>query len=76
MKKILHIGACDPILNSYIIFVKNNFKFSEHEFLLIDANDVPLIRTLLKGLVPGYQPEGDVVDWVHLANNPTNTTSP
>ncbi|PUE59634.1 polysaccharide biosynthesis protein [Limnohabitans curvus] len=44
--------------------------------LALDANDVPLIRTLLKGLVPGYQPEGDVVDWVHLANNPTNTTSP
>jgi FlaA1/EpsC-like NDP-sugar epimerase len=43
--------------------------------LALDANDVPLIRTLLKGLVPGYQPEGDVVDWVHLANNPTNTTS-
>jgi FlaA1/EpsC-like NDP-sugar epimerase len=44
--------------------------------LALDANDVPLIRTLLKGLVPGYQPEGEVVDWVHLANNPTNTTSP
>ena len=44
--------------------------------LALDANDVPLIRTLLKDLVPGYQPEGDVVDWVHLANNPTNTTSP
>lgn len=42
----------------------------------LDANDVPLIRTLLKDLVPGYQPEGEVVDWVHLANNPTNTTSP
>ena len=42
MKKILHIGACDPILNSYIIFVKNNFKFSEHEFLLItDENKGP-----------------------------------
>jgi hypothetical protein len=44
--------------------------------LALDANDVPLIRTLLKDLVPGYQPEGEVVDWVHLANNPTNTTSP
>lgn len=31
------------------------------------ANDVPLIRTLLKELVPGYQPDGEVVDWVHLA---------
>jgi FlaA1/EpsC-like NDP-sugar epimerase len=30
------------------------------------TNDVPLIRAILKKLVPGYQPEGDVVDWVHL----------
>jgi FlaA1/EpsC-like NDP-sugar epimerase len=44
--------------------------------LALDTNDVPLIRTLLKGLVPGYQPEGEVVDWVHLANNRTNTPSP
>jgi FlaA1/EpsC-like NDP-sugar epimerase len=34
---------------------------------VFDANDVPLIRTLLKELVPGYQPEGEVVDWVWLA---------
>jgi FlaA1/EpsC-like NDP-sugar epimerase len=33
----------------------------------LQANDVPLIRTLLKDLVPGYQPEGEVVDWVWLA---------
>lgn len=33
----------------------------------LNANDVPAIRTLLKELVPGYQPEGKVVDWVHLA---------
>jgi FlaA1/EpsC-like NDP-sugar epimerase len=35
----------------------------------LGANDVPLIRTLLKELVPGYQPDGTVVDWVHLAQN-------
>jgi len=35
----------------------------------LGANDVPLIRTLLKELVPGYQPDGAVVDWVHLAQN-------
>ncbi len=34
----------------------------------VDANDVPRMRTLIQQLVPGYQPEGDVVDWVHLAN--------
>jgi FlaA1/EpsC-like NDP-sugar epimerase len=34
----------------------------------LDTNDVPLIRTLLKELVPGYQPDGDVVDWVWTEN--------
>lgn len=36
--------------------------------LALDANNVPLIRGLLKELVPGYQPDGDVVDWVWLEN--------
>jgi FlaA1/EpsC-like NDP-sugar epimerase len=30
------------------------------------ANDVPLIRGLLKDLVVDYQASGEVVDWVHL----------
>ena len=34
----------------------------------LDVNDVPLIRTLLKDLVPGYQSEGAVVDWVWMEN--------
>lgn len=34
----------------------------------VDANDVPHMRTLIQQLVPGYQPDGDVVDWVHLFN--------
>ncbi len=33
----------------------------------LNANNVPLVRTLLKDLVPGYQPDAEVVDWVHLA---------
>ena len=33
----------------------------------IKVNDVPTIRCLLHDLVPGYQPTGAVVDWVHLA---------
>jgi FlaA1/EpsC-like NDP-sugar epimerase len=37
----------------------------------LDANDVPLIRTLLKDLVPGYQPDGEVVDWVWTENQKT-----
>ena len=36
--------------------------------LVLDANDVPLIRTLLKDLVPGYQLDGEVVDWVWMEN--------
>jgi FlaA1/EpsC-like NDP-sugar epimerase len=36
--------------------------------LALDANNVPLIRSLLKDLVPGYQPDGEVVDWVWLEN--------
>ncbi len=31
------------------------------------VNDVPVIRALLKDAVRGYQPNGEVVDWVHLA---------
>lgn len=33
----------------------------------LEKNDVPQIRTHLKQLVLGYQPESDVVDWVYLA---------
>jgi hypothetical protein len=33
----------------------------------MSVNDVPVIRALLKDLVSGSQPTGEVVDWVHLA---------
>ncbi len=33
----------------------------------LDVNDAPQIRTLLKDFAPGYQPEGEVVDWVWMA---------
>lgn len=35
--------------------------------IAIGVNDVPVIRSLLKDLISGYQPSGEVVDWVHLA---------
>ena len=35
--------------------------------LALGVNDVPVIRSLLQQLVVGYQPSGDIVDWVHLA---------
>jgi FlaA1/EpsC-like NDP-sugar epimerase len=31
------------------------------------VNDVPVIRGMLQELVSGYQPSGEVVDWVHMA---------
>jgi len=33
----------------------------------INVNDILSIRTILKKTVNGYQPSGDVVDWVHTA---------
>jgi FlaA1/EpsC-like NDP-sugar epimerase len=35
--------------------------------LAMSANDVPMLRGFLQQLVAGYHPSGDVVDWVHLA---------
>ncbi|PUE49049.1 polysaccharide biosynthesis protein [Limnohabitans sp. 2KL-1] len=35
---------------------------------LLDLNNVPQIRRVLKEVVPGYQPDGDVVDWVWMEN--------
>ena len=45
--------------------------------LAMSANDVPMLRTFLQQLVPGYKPSGDVVDWVHLElARETNASSP
>ena len=35
--------------------------------LALSVNDVNLIRSFLKQIVVGYQPSGEVVDWIHLA---------
>ena len=35
--------------------------------IAMSVNDVPVIRGLLQQVVSGYQPSGEVVDWVHLA---------
>jgi len=34
----------------------------------LESDNVPVVLTLLKELVPGYRPEGDVVDWVWMEN--------
>ena len=38
----------------------------------LEDNNVPQIRNLLQTLVPDYQPESDVVDWVYLARQETD----
>jgi FlaA1/EpsC-like NDP-sugar epimerase len=35
--------------------------------IALGVNDVPVIRSQLQELVTGYQPSGEVVDWVHMA---------
>ena len=35
--------------------------------IAMSVNDVPVIRGQLQDLVSGYQPSGEVVDWVHMA---------
>jgi FlaA1/EpsC-like NDP-sugar epimerase len=35
--------------------------------IAMSVNDVPMIRGHLQELVSGYQPSGEVVDWVHMA---------
>ena len=32
----------------------------------LDANDIGVVRTLLQQVVSGYQPSGEIVDWVTL----------
>ena len=32
----------------------------------MESCDLPTVRTLLQRLVQGYQPETDIVDWLHL----------
>ena len=34
----------------------------------LETNNIPVIRALLKELVPGYQPDAEVVDWVWMQN--------
>lgn len=36
---------------------------------VLDASDVPGIRRMLEELVSGYRPDGEIVDWVHLAQD-------
>jgi len=36
--------------------------------LAMKLNTVPIVQSKLQKLISGYQPNGEVVDWVHLAN--------
>jgi FlaA1/EpsC-like NDP-sugar epimerase len=35
----------------------------------VDTNNVPAMRTHIQHLVPGYQPDTEIVDWIYLAKN-------
>jgi len=63
-----------PTLHSRIMKAQEDFlPWSELERqlgaldLALNVNDVGVIRLMLSQLVPGYTPSGDIVDWVHLA---------
>jgi FlaA1/EpsC-like NDP-sugar epimerase len=34
--------------------------------IALDTNDVGVVRAMLQQLVAGYQPSGEIVDWVYL----------
>jgi FlaA1/EpsC-like NDP-sugar epimerase len=34
--------------------------------IALDANDVDVIKVMLQQMVPGYQPDQHIVDWVYL----------
>jgi hypothetical protein len=34
--------------------------------MALDVNDVGVVLAMLQQLVSGYQPSGEIVDWVHL----------
>ncbi len=38
-------------------------------FAAVEADDYPQVRQLLQETVSGYQPEGEIVDWLHLSRN-------
>ena len=62
-----------PTAHSRIMKAHENFlswELLSHELErlnhALNVNDVPAIRVMLQELVPGYTPEGDVVDWVWM----------
>jgi FlaA1/EpsC-like NDP-sugar epimerase len=66
----------DPKPTQHASIMKANEPFLPWDQLLVrlqdldlamKSNNVPNIRAQLQHLVPGYQPNGEVVDWIHLA---------
>ncbi|MFM2036839.1 MAG: hypothetical protein RL459_2104 [Pseudomonadota bacterium] len=64
----------NPLPTEHLRIMKSHEDFFQLEELqqrldalsgAVSTNDVPQIRTLLKELVPGYRPDGEVVDWVY-----------
>jgi FlaA1/EpsC-like NDP-sugar epimerase len=42
--------------------------------IALDKNDKKKIRSMLQGLIPGYQPENEIVDWIWLEKGKLNAT--
>ena len=64
----------NPLPTEHLRIMKSHEDFIQLEELqqrldalsgAVSTNDVLQIRTLLKELVPGFQPDGEVVDWVY-----------
>ncbi len=65
-----------PTVHSRIMKAHEDFiswsNLQEHLAKLMQAverNDVPQIRQIIQSIVPGYKPEGNVVDWVWCAQS-------
>jgi len=72
----------NPLPSSHARIMRANEEFLEWDKLesklnilnnALDSNNVPVIRTLLKELVPDYQPEADVYDWIWMENKNAST---
>ncbi len=50
----------------FLSWERLNIKLNELS-VAVDSNDAIAIRSLLMQLVSGYEPSGEVLDWVHTA---------
>ena len=65
----------NPMSTKYKRIMKAQEEFLELEVLMdyldqlkttIDQNNVSELKRIIKKLVPGYEPQSELVDWIHL----------